>query len=140
MSKFFEILIPVFYLIVVTIHAAIDWYQIKKLNRIINHKKESYYYAALCFILFWFFLITTNIHAHVLIVFPLAVRVTFFDPLLNWFCGKSFLYEAVDKPDSQKSVWDKFEELTHIPIIVFRIGYFITLIIYSFYYYLIVYG
>lgn len=134
--------IPLVYLLLVIAHTIIDWYTIKKRQQKVNHKKGMYYYCAASFFLFFplidSFPLFTNFYQPIpLIVFPIVTRAAFFDPLLNWFLGQHFLFEGVEKPEADKSWWDRLEAKIGLPVIVYRIIYFSLYLISLFYYYVL---
>ena len=120
-------MIPTLYILLVAGHAYWDARKIKK-GIIINHKLEAIGYLIISvllsiFLAKWFSVLP-------LILFPLLTRAAFFDPVLNLFLGKSWLYEGVQKPKNKESWFDRLERNIGWPTYVYRIFYFAIYLIY----------
>ena len=129
-------MIPLAYILLVVAHA---WYDSKEIKKgvAVNHKKESIWYGAACFLLIWIFIwakyhfrINTVWQIVPPVAFPLLTRAAFFDPILNKLIGKSWLYEGVKKPKDKESWFDRLERNIGLPTWVYRILYWTAYVTY----------
>lgn len=130
------ILIPAIYLLIVIAHAYIDYYIIEVKKKTIRHKTGMYYYALVCFVLFWVIFVLFDVGYLPVILFPLLTRAAFFDPALNLFRGKGILYEGEPKKKSDRSFFDDLEKSIGWPVWVYRIIYFAAYLAYLIIYFI----
>jgi len=128
-------MLPLTYILLVLLHAYYDSTEIKK-GIIIDHFRESIYYLFAFMLLGVAFKLTLGGEVLPLILFPLLARAAFFDPLLNLFIGKGWLFEGVSKPKSKESWWDRLERQIGLPVWVYRIIYILAFVSYTLIYYL----
>lgn len=126
-------MIPVIYLLLVIAHAYYDSIQIKK-GIFIKHRRELFYYALACFILFWVLLSSSSVLP--LIMLPLITRLAWFDVALNLFRGKTFTYEGSSKDKRDYSFFDWLESWSNISIFWLRILYVVKYVSFLIFYYL----
>lgn len=126
------ILLPVIYILINIIHAGYHWYLIVKRNKLITSVQKVIEYGLACVLVTVIFLII-GYFDWPLVLLPLLTRAAVFDPCLNLLRGKSWLYEG--QISKRKSFVDWVENLTGLPVWVFRITYLLTYIGYLIYYY-----
>lgn len=128
-------IIPLIFFLIVLVDAIVNWYLIEKKNRKIKHWVEASWYVVICIavscILYFIFKIKI-VH---LIAFSLLTRLCFFDPLLLLFRKEKLSYEGdPNKPEKEKSFYDKIEKWFGIDIIWLRLIYLILYTGYLIYY------
>lgn len=123
--------IPVIFFIIVLADAIINWYLIEKKDRVIRHWVEALIYSLVCVAVSSLLHFYFQVPVVPLIVFTLITRLTFFDPLLLLFRKSPLRYEGdPNKPDNEKSLYDRFEELFGVDIIWLRLIYLLMYIAY----------
>lgn len=121
---------PLIYFLTVLIDAGVNAYLIQVKDRKIKHWIELSWYTLICLLISVPFYFYFHVKIGWLAAFAMASRLTFFDPFLNIFRGKKLDYEGdPNKPDSEKSIYDRIELLTGISINVFRVLYLASYIL-----------
>lgn len=125
---------PIIFFIIVLADAIVNWYLIEKKDRKINHIVEGFWYMGICVTIACLLYFVLGVELFPLIVFSVLTRLTFFDPLLLLFRKKPLSYEGGEKPDSEKSIYDRLEKWFGIDVIWLRLIYLILYIGYLIFY------
>jgi len=120
--------LPLTYFLLNLIHAIWHWYLIERRNKLVKSLQKTTEYTLASVIVGMVFKWVFHFKLFPIIMFCLITRAAFFDPILNFFRGKTCAYEGEIK--KEKGFFDWLENKTGLPTWFFRIAYWASYIIY----------